>query len=134
MNVIPSQESAAWRDYLNVDSTSKWADEARTRLSAAESRAAIRQITPAELVEEFLTAYRRRDAETAFLRLSENKEMITGKLVFQQLAFLFAEAKPESERSEELQSAMHYAADIELKKTGDKFWSRWAEITDGSAC
>lgn len=115
----------ALEDYLVTDSSSGWADEVRRRHAEIESRN-YSNVTPSELFDEFLDAYRAGNEEVAFKRLSENREMITGKLVFQQLAFQFADSDHGTERSTEMLKAMRFAADLEIKKTGDRFWTDWA--------
>src|SRR5690606_39153127 len=87
----PVQEADAWRDYLRLDSTSPWAQEARERLSALEN-APPKQRSAAQMLEDFLTAHRQQDRGKAFETLRANREMITGKLIPQQLAFLFADS------------------------------------------
>jgi CHAT domain-containing protein len=114
------QEAAAWRDYLKVDSTSKWANEARARLALLEQNAP-RERSAAELIDDFLNAYRRRDRDTAFDVISRNREMIRGKLVTQQLAFLFADADPRSVQAVEYIDALKFIGDVEFDKIGDPF-------------
>ncbi|MDM7921417.1 MAG: CHAT domain-containing protein [Pyrinomonadaceae bacterium] len=113
----PGQEAAAWRRYLEVDSTSGWADEARQRLAALEGKASSAAATAETLTAEFLTAYRQNDADRAFEIVSKNREMITGKLIPQQLAFLFADTG-----DTEYIDAMRFVGEMEAGRTGDMLW------------
>src|SRR5690606_22259963 len=61
----------------------------------------------------------------AFEILRSNREMITGKLIPQQLAFLFAEA-PDRDSADAHLAALSFAGDLELERTGDPFWKELA--------
>ena len=124
---LPGREAQAWRDYLQIDSTSSWAAEARRRLEAAEA-ASPRAMTGDQLTKEFLAAYRARDEDRAFELIRSNREMITGRLIQQQLAFLFVDAESESVDAAEYISAMKFVGALEQKKTGDVSWSKMAEF------
>lgn len=120
------QAIEAWRKYLEFDSASPWADEARKRLAVLESRSTA-WLTGEKLLAQFLTAYRQNDEDRAFDLVSKNREMITGKLIPQQLAFLFANAAEQAARDEAL-SAMHFIAGVEMRRTSDPFWTHLAEF------
>jgi CHAT domain-containing protein/tetratricopeptide (TPR) repeat protein len=117
----PGQEAAAWRRYLEIDKTSGWADEARQRLAALEGTSSM-AATAESLTAQFLTAYRANDADRAFEIVSKNREMITGKLIPQQLAFLFADSG-----NAEYIDAMRFIGEIEFGRTEDPMWRDAAE-------
>ncbi|HSI87467.1 MAG TPA: hypothetical protein VK918_00290, partial [Pyrinomonadaceae bacterium] len=121
---LPAEEANAWRNYLKLDSTSPWAQEARERLSALEN-APPKERSAAEAGEAYLTAFRQRDRIGAYEILRSNREMITGKLIPQQLAFLFADA-PDRASAEAHLAALTFAGDLELERTGDPFWKELA--------
>ena len=114
------QAIEAWRKYLEFDSASRWADEARKRLAVLQSRGTA-WLTGEELLAQFLTAYRQNDEDRAFELVSKNREMITGKLIPQQLAFLFTNSADDNTRNEAL-NAMRYIADAEMRRTSDPLW------------
>lgn len=119
---VPNQAKEAWREYLKLDSTSKWAEEARQNLQNLESQKTSSK-TKEETLQYFLAVYQRRDADESWQMLSRNREMITGKLIPQQLAFSFTETK-----KKEFLDALIYAGDIEFQKTGDPFWKDVAKF------
>ncbi len=118
---LRDQQIAAWRDYLEIDGDSQWANEARSRLAALEAEPP-REHSGTQLLEDFWAAYRVRDKVRAFEAVSRDREMITGKLVFQQLAFLFADEPSSGERSVEIADAMSFIGEIEHERSGDGFW------------
>jgi CHAT domain-containing protein len=123
---LTSTEEArkAWREYLNRDSNSRWSDEARQRLEALEADRP-QSKTSEEILREFLTAYRDKNDEAAWRVISRNREIVKGKLIPKQLAFLFLNSEG-AEKAEYL-SALNYAGDLEKQKTGDPYF---AEIAD----
>lgn len=121
----PKQAAEAWRKYLEIDPSSRWADEARQRLAALES-ATSTAATSESLLAEFLTAYRQNDDEKAFRIVSKNREMITGKLIPQQLAFLFTGSANAAERVD-IVNAMRFIGAAELRRTADPFWKDLAD-------
>ena len=75
-------------------------------------------------MQDFLQAFDAADKEKAWLTLSRNREIITGKLIPQQLTFSFVNAKvagnePEARRALD---ALRYAGKLEEEKAGDFFW------------
>ncbi|NJM52947.1 MAG: hypothetical protein HC846_05850, partial [Blastocatellia bacterium] len=125
---LPNQAKEAWENYLKLDSTSKWADEARQRLQKLEANKPISK-TKEEVLQDFLEAKRANDTEKAWQTLSRNREMITGKLIPQQLAFLFVDSKTSGDEAtaKETLDALIYAGKLEEKKSGDLFWRDLAE-------
>jgi CHAT domain-containing protein/tetratricopeptide (TPR) repeat protein len=114
----------AWREYLQLDSTSPWADEARQNLERLEQKKSLNK-TSRELTNDFLEAFRNNDAEKAWAIQSRNKEMINGKLIPQQLAKLFLEASG-AEKAEYL-AALRFSAELEASK-GDLFFANIADF------
>ncbi len=55
----PEQTRKAWREYLEKDSTSPWADEARKNLQRLEAQGSTAK-TPPQVLQVFLIAYERR--------------------------------------------------------------------------
>ncbi|MBS1794640.1 MAG: CHAT domain-containing protein [Acidobacteria bacterium] len=125
---LPNQAKEAWENYLKLDSTSKWADEARRHLQNLEQNKPTSK-TKEEILQEFLTARQMGDHEQAWQILSRNREMITGKLIPQQLAFLFVAARSDRDREKtgEYLEALVYTGKLEEEKTGDAFWNELAK-------
>jgi tetratricopeptide (TPR) repeat protein len=120
---LPNQSKEAWENYLKLDSTSKWADEAREYLKKLEENKPISK-TKEDVLRDFLAAKDAHDEEKAWQVLSRNREMITGKLIPQQLAFLFVDSKSTGNegKAKEALEALFYIGKLEEKKSGDLFW------------
>lgn len=120
---LPSQAREAWQKYLELDSTSRWAEEARENLKLLETNKPISK-TKEEVLQEFLEAKQTGDNDKAWRTLSRNREMITGKLIPQQLAFLFIDAKSNTDNTEaeKYLDALVYAGKLEEEKAGDPYW------------
>jgi CHAT domain-containing protein/Tfp pilus assembly protein PilF len=120
---LQNQSKEAWENYLKLDSSSKWADEAREHLEKLESSKPIGK-TKEQILQEFLEAKKQNDKERAWQTLSRNREMITGKLIPQQLAFLLVEAKTkgDEEKAKEFSDALFYIGKLEKEKSGDLYW------------
>jgi CHAT domain-containing protein/Flp pilus assembly protein TadD len=120
---LPNQAKEAWEEYLKLDSTSKWADEARERLKKLEANKPISK-TKEEILKEFFAARQANETEKAWQIYSSNREMVTGKLIPQQLTFLFVEAKlnGNDEKSREYLQTLELIGRLEEEKTKDLFW------------
>lgn len=120
--VLPNQTKEAWQNYLNLDSTSKWADEARKHLEAIKPQTPISK--KEEILRDFLVAKDADDDEKAWGILSRNREMITGKLIPQQLTFLFVDSKTNGDEAaaKTALDALVYVGKLEEKQSGDLFW------------
>ncbi|MBX7169404.1 MAG: CHAT domain-containing protein [Pyrinomonadaceae bacterium] len=134
-DVLPNQTKEAWENYLKFDSDSQWADEARERLKKLEFNKPVGK-TKEEILQEFLLAKEKNDTEKAWQVLSTNRETLTGKLIPQQLAFMFIDKKikGEKEKAGETLNALVYSAKLEEQKSGDFFWrdltNYYVNITD----
>lgn len=126
---LPNQAKEAWENYLKLDSASQWANEAREHLRKLNTNKPISK-TKEEVLQDFLAAHKANDKEKAWQTLSQNREMITGKLIPQQLAFLFVEAQTAGSeaKAKEALDALLYAGKLEEEKSGDLFWRDLAKF------
>jgi CHAT domain-containing protein/tetratricopeptide (TPR) repeat protein len=117
------QAKEAWENYLKLDSNSQWANEAREHLQKLETSKPISRKAE-EILQNFLEANAANDKEKAWQILSRNKEIITGKLIPQQLAFLFVNSKINRDESKAKKAvdALLFAGKLEEEKSGDLFW------------
>jgi len=115
---ISERAREAWRQYLEIDSTSKWADEARRNLEALDKKQS-QEISAADLETQFVAATGAGDEALAAALISGNRELIRGKYLPQRLAASYVGA-PDARRNELLR-ALRYAGELELKTTGDTF-------------
>ena len=123
----PNQAREAWQKYLEKDSTSDWANEARKNLEELQKQ----ENQPKEksqILQDFLDAFRERDDTRAWQIAAQTKELITGVMIQQQLVNKFLEADQQSrkEEADEILSAFVYLGKIENQNSGDLFFSELA--------
>lgn len=120
---LPQAEADDWRSYLEKDSTSPWADEARNRLKQLEQNkpASLNQKT---IPDAFLDAYQRRDEEAAWELLASNRNL-TGGIIENDLLdkyLTYINAGDDGEAQKAVQ-ALTYAADLDVRKADDHYFS-----------
>jgi CHAT domain-containing protein/tetratricopeptide (TPR) repeat protein len=115
---LANQAREAWEKYLEKDSTSPWADEARRQLQQLESQKSP-NLSADQLEQAFLVAFNRKNETEAGRLISQNRELIKGKYLPQKLAGSLVAASG-GEKNERLQ-ALIYAGDLEEKNIGDSF-------------
>lgn len=125
------QAQEAWMRYLERDSSSGWAEEARRHLELLDERRRRETSQNKEQVlKEFLEAHRLGDDARAWQVISRNREAITGKLISAQLvdAYLnFSLAGRPGEAREALR-ALHYAGELDSKHAGDNYTAEIARF------
>jgi len=119
---------SAWANYVNSGAEPGWADEAQVNLQRLP-RTDVVPATAAELLDNFLIAFAARDDETAWKIMSENKEMITGKFIPQQLArsYLRESSRDNSATAHHFLDALKYAGKLETTRAKDPFVSHIAD-------
>jgi CHAT domain-containing protein len=122
MMLPPEQSAKDWHLYLERDSSSRWADEARHRLEELEKRKSKVSQTREELYEQFLSAYYTGDRETAWGVLSKSRARV-GNSTTEKLVDALLEPSPavSSEQSKDKLATLLYAGELEVEKGGDRF-------------
>lgn len=113
-----NQAREAWGKYLEKDSTSPWADEARKQLQKIELQKS-QNLSAADLEKAFLNAFRQGNDDEARQLISRNREIITEKYLPQRLAMSLVEAS--GAEKEEFLKALIYAGELEKTRIGDSF-------------
>ncbi|MDQ6788991.1 MAG: CHAT domain-containing protein [Acidobacteriota bacterium] len=113
---LPTATKNAWREYLKIDPSSDWTREAKINLEVLETQKNISPTTD-ELIQKFLEISQKKDDEKAWHLLSRNREMVSGKLIPQQLAARYSKT-----RKKEFLEALRYAGEVEFSNTRDSFW------------
>ncbi|MFN2501648.1 MAG: CHAT domain-containing protein [Pyrinomonadaceae bacterium] len=108
----------AWAEYLELDPSSKWADEARQHLKTLQDTTP-RERSAEQLEADYLEAIRQGNEGAATQLLNANRELIREKYLPQRLAMSYLRAP--DERRDELLKALRYTGELELKLTGDPF-------------
>ena len=119
-----NQAEADWRAYLEKDTNSPWAAEARELLKRVESKKALGQDAPKP--ETFLRAYDTRADDTAW-DIYKRNHSLTGNGVTRTLVDEFLAENPKRNPTDILQ-ALNYLGQLELRKTGDAFTSDLARV------
>lgn len=119
---LPDDAEREWRAYLDKDSASGWADEARERLRAIEERRKRSSQTGEARLEDFRKAFQDGDERGAWLALSRSRtrfgNTIAETLLDEFLQFS-ADGQPAQARSR-LGLAI-YAGELEVRRAGDRF-------------
>ncbi|HXU08134.1 MAG TPA: CHAT domain-containing protein [Blastocatellia bacterium] len=107
-----------WRAYLEKDSTSPWADEARQHLGRLEEKQRQAGESRQNTVADFLSAFQARDSERAWALFGPNREKIINEL-------LAAYLKDAGERAaisvDYAFQAMTYVGELEAERAGDHY-------------
>lgn len=125
---LPRQAKESWQLYLQKDSTSKWADEARKYLEKiAQMQSSFK--TKEQVLEDFLTAYRNGNEEFAWKINSQTKEMISGVWLPDQLSrrYLVARKNKDETTAKESIEALTYIGNLEKERNADFFVHDLAE-------
>lgn len=117
---LPPAAEEAWRKYLERDSTSPWADEARQHLRNLEQRRSQNSSPP---LDDFLDAYRNKDDARAWRILSHNREIVARKFIPIVLvdAYLENAVARRMTEAETMLDALAYAGELESRKVGDEY-------------
>jgi CHAT domain-containing protein/Tfp pilus assembly protein PilF len=121
---LPQQAAEDWRKYLEKDSQSPWADEARQNLKLIESQKNKTSQNKEQILQSFLNAYRAGDEETAWQLIHSNRD-VTGSFIENALLdrYVDMEANADVNEARENLQALSYAGELELKRANDRFIS-----------
>jgi CHAT domain-containing protein/Tfp pilus assembly protein PilF len=124
------QAEEDWRAYLEKDSKSGWADEARQHLRSVEEQKDRVSQNREQLLQEFVSAYRARDDARAWRIASQNKEAMSGKSIAEQLlnAYLSSALTGNNEEASNMLQTVSYLGALESQRGGDNFTSGLAEF------
>lgn len=118
-----AQAAAAWKEYLQKDSTSPWADEARRNLSNIEAEQGSSR-TISNDVKDFLEARNQRNEDAAWRLISDNYttagNTITNYLLDAQLGIERAEVLRDPQ---DALPALEFIANLEVSRAKDRYTS-----------
>lgn len=122
---IPGQAIKAWKKYLEKDSKSKWADEARKNLKELETDKNTSFKTKEKIFDDFLEALKKKDTGLIWRIHSQTKEFNSQKFIPLQLTRKILETNHENDsaKSNTYLSALNYIGELESKKNADPFFS-----------
>jgi len=120
---LPRQAKESWTLYLQKDSSSPWADEARRNLARLDNQQT-RFKTDEQVLEDFLTAYRNHDDARAQKIHNETKGLLRGASVPLRLSRRYLIAKQQGNEAEARESieAMSFIGSFEQAQTDEFFF------------
>lgn len=120
---MPREARASWALYLQKDSSSPWADEARKHLAQLESAQILEK--PDELVlADFLAAYRNHDEARARTIHNQTKGLLRGPALVLQLSrrYLIAKQHGNDAEASESQEALAFIGNFEQAHHSEFFF------------
>ena len=117
-----SQAENDWHEYLNRDSKSPWAEEARRRLQLLDEKKKRALQTKEDLFKDFLSAYEFGNKDAAWLALSPSRGR-TGNLIVESLLdeLFRLPAQASNKEAAVVLQKITYAGEVEKAKVGDAF-------------
>jgi tetratricopeptide (TPR) repeat protein len=124
----PNETQEAWERYLEKDSASPWANEARRNLESLKQKKRTSK-DKSQILQDFLDAFHKKDDKRAWEITSQTKELITGIMIQQQLARRFLEDSQQSrkEAAAQILSAFLYLGELEKQNAGDLYFAELAD-------
>lgn len=126
----PRRAKESWALYLQKDSSSPWADEARKRLARLADEQT-RFKSDEQVLRDFLIAYRGHDDARAQTIHDETKGLLKGAAVPLQLSRRYLEAKRRGDEAEAQESleAMTFIGRFEQEQHAEFFFLNWPAST-----
>jgi len=126
---LPKEAKASWNLYLQKDSSSKWADEARKNFERLENQPNSFK-KKEEVLSEFLTAFRNNDEKTVWKIHTQTKGTFSGVSLSEQLtrAFLEARKRKDQAQAQENLAALKLIGNLEREKHADFFFAELADF------
>jgi len=126
---LTNEARESWQQYLKLDATSGWADEARKNLEKLEQTSGSAK-TKEEALADAIDAYKNKDEAAAWQIASQTREMITGVWIPGQLTRKFLEAKIRGDdaAANDAIGALRYIGELERSKNADFFVSEMADF------
>lgn len=125
----PEQAKQSWLLYLQRDSSSPWADEARKYLAQTEGAQTFFQ-SDEQVLTNFLAAYRVQDNERAQRIHDETKGYLFGPAVHLQLSrrYLLAKQNGNEAEAKENAAALTFIANYERAQHAESFFTEFANF------
>jgi CHAT domain-containing protein/Tfp pilus assembly protein PilF len=112
-----------WKNYLEKDSSSPWAEEARKNLEKVTERIKRGGDDREKARQDFLDAYHRGDVEQAWLAYKRSRQTATGSFIAESLLnkYLSLALSGKSAEAGESLSALRFIGDLEIERVEDRF-------------
>jgi tetratricopeptide (TPR) repeat protein len=83
---LPNRAKQVWEEYLQIDQTSAWADEAKKRIAELNKQTSENSVSAKELEIAFRRAFNEKNDEKALQLVSQNRELIAEMYLPQKFA------------------------------------------------
>jgi len=125
--LLPNQAAEDWNRYLQLDSKSEWADEARRRVGQIQKTGQRLKYDPEKWYSSFLSACETRTNDRAFELLSESYQS-TGNVITERLIDEYLEAKENRDEaaSKRCLQCLSYAGLLALQRTNEPYFDELA--------
>jgi tetratricopeptide (TPR) repeat protein len=129
---MPREAKESWNLYLQKDSSSPWANEARKNLARVENEQARFKKTDEQVLSDFLTAFRNRQAARVQQIHNDTKGSLRGSMIPLQLSRTFLGAKQRGDEAQTRESieALTYLGGLDHEQNGDSFVLELARFYD----
>lgn len=126
---LTGEARQAWEKYLERDSESPWANEARRNLELLKNSSGAPK-DKSRILQDFLESFRNKDDLRSWEIAGQTKELITGAMIESQLARKFLEADEQSRKEEasETLSAFSYLGELEKQNAADLYFTELANF------
>ncbi len=127
--MLPDDAESDWQQYLNKDSSSGWANEARANLKVLQDQKSRSRGGSRDSKSEFLASFQARDNVRGWDLIRYNRNSAThGNLVREQLLndYLQTSAAGDKEQAQKVLQTLIYAGQLELDQTRDVYTSQLA--------
>ncbi len=125
---LPSQAREAWQKYLELDSSSVWAEEARRSIRLLEEQQKKTSLTREQLFNDFMAGWRAKDEEAMWQAVTQNRNPLDGGMEDRLLdAYLQAKEKGETDQAKESLAALRTLGELVARRTNDRFTTALAD-------
>ncbi len=130
---LNNEARKSWQRYLDLDSSSGWADEARKAIEKLDRTSTIKEKELA--AEDTIAAVSAGDAEAVWKIQSQTREMISGLWVPRQLVRRTVDAKARGDGTDAINSikTLKYVGELERSRNVDFFVSELAAFYETTA-
>lgn len=126
---LPRQAEGDWQKYLEKDTKSQWADEARQRLRMLAQQKTQTSLDEKQSLQNFFYAYELKDDRRAWEIISRNYTSVGNTITNSLLdSYLELDGRGESAAARSNLQALAYVGQLENQKSGDRYTSDLADF------
>lgn len=134
--MLPRDAEAAWREYLQKDPNSQWAEEAKGNLKELEESNKRKAMTVDDALKEFRKAHEAGNDDAAWRLVTQHYTSAGNELSNRLLDSFFGLSDGDGSDAAASLATLAYFAELEKKRTGDRYTSdlvqRYSQTTPAS--